>query len=84
MCCGGKTQYEAGDGGHLAHAQALGQGVLQIAHLGLAARTRPAALAFEGAFLHFQRNLILFSNAFADLFQLLADVLPVCHVFIFY
>ena len=76
---GCQPQGEAGDGGHLAQPQAVGQGVLQVAHLGLAARTGSAALALVGALLYFQRYVIFLRNALADLFQLVADVLSMCH-----
>ena len=70
---------QPGDGGYLAQTQAVGQGVLQIAHLGLAARTGTAALALVAALLCLQRYVIFLRNALADLFQLVADVLPVGH-----
>ena len=79
LCGGGEAQGKTGNGGHLAQPQAVGQGVLQIAHLGLAARTGAAALALVAALLYLQRYVIFLRNALADLFQLVADVLPVCH-----
>ena len=82
-CGGGEAQGKTGDGGHLAQAQAVGQGVLQIAHLGLAARTGAAALALVGALLSFQRYVIFLRNTLADLFELVADVLSSCHIFVF-
>ena len=74
-----EAQGKAGDGGHLAQPQAVGYGVLQVAHLGLAARARAAALALVRALLYLQRYVIFLRNALADLLELVADVLPVCH-----
>ena len=61
---------------------AVGEGVLQVANLGLAARTGAAALALVGALLYLQRNLILLRDALAHLLQLLADVLAVGRLFL--
>ncbi len=79
-CSGGETQGEAGDCGNLAQSQAVGESILQIAHLGLTPRTRPTALALVGALLYLQGYIILLRDALADIFQLVADVLPVGHV----
>ena len=72
MGTGRKAQSHTADSGYLAQSDTLLQLILQVLHLGLAARTGAATRTIVGALFYLQGDFILLGNAAAHFFKLVA------------